>query len=335
MFLRAIVAVLAAGATARAERPLPRCPYEAGAARREAARPAARTTPELFARMGEAVARDPARAFPSFLEELERLEGPALRGVRLTAAEEREVGRRAREDYLRRAAARGYPVVDDPARLRYLQELVDGLARRMKHRARYPRIDVTLIDAPVADGQSFPGGSLVFTTALLREPDEATVAAVVAHELAHLDGGHLYEYARRSKLAEATYARPPGAFGNDFDRFFTRQAALMGLMMNPFRPEHEHEADCAAATWLFQEGYDPAALGRFLERMGRRQGEAPANPFFDFTRSHPDTRERREHVAARLRQLRRWDAGRELGLYPDRLQELRSKFARPADPDAG
>src|SRR5579859_1821184 len=101
----------------------------------------------------------------------------------------------------------------------------------MKHRARYPSIDVTLVDARVPDGQSFPGGSLVFTSALLDEPDEATVAGVVAHELAHLDRGHLYEYARRDKLAAATYSRPPG-MGGDFDQFFTRQMALFGLLMN-------------------------------------------------------------------------------------------------------
>ncbi len=123
----------------------------------------------------------------------------------------------------------------------------------MAHRDRYPTIEVTLIDARIPDGQSFPGGFLAFTTALLDEPDEATVAGVVAHELAHLDRGHLYGYARRSKLAEATYANPPGGTAT-FDQFFTRQAALLGLMMNPYRPEHESEADCTSATWLYLEG---------------------------------------------------------------------------------
>lgn len=181
--------------------------------------------PQLFARMGETFARDPMGGFPAFLEELASLEGPALEGVTLTADEERRIGRQARDEYLRRAQAHGYAVDRNPDRLRYLRELADGLARHMTHRDRYPKLDITLIDAPIADGQSFPGGFLVFTTALLHEPDEATVAAVVAHELAHLDAGHLYEYARRDKLAAATYSRPPGAAGNDFDQFFTRQAA--------------------------------------------------------------------------------------------------------------
>src|SRR5206468_4948961 len=125
-------------------------------------------------------------------------------------------------------------VVRDPKKVDYFKALVERFSDRMARRDRYPSIEMTLIDAPIPDGQSFPGGFLVFTTALLDEPDEATVAGVVAHELAHLERGHLYEYARRGKLAEATYNRPAGA-GLDFDQFMTRQMALFGLLMNPFR----------------------------------------------------------------------------------------------------
>jgi len=205
----------------------------------------------------------------------------------------------------------------------------------MRNRERYPRIDITLIEAPVPDGQSFPGGFVLFTTALLEEPDEATVAAVVAHELAHLDRGHLYGSARRDKLAEATFAAPPGSrFGGPtLDQFFVRGMTLFGLMMNPYRPEHEHEADCLAATWLYLEGYDPTALVEFFERLHVRLRDQPAddNPFvpFQFGRSHPFSLERRDHVQARLAQLRRW-RDRDLGRFPEALEGLSSRFGARA-----
>jgi hypothetical protein len=286
-----------------------------------AARPPARSMPELFDRMMDGMTRDPARGFAGFLDELANLEGPALEGVALTIAEERQVGLKARSDYLERAAARGYHGVEDRRRLDYLRALVARFSERMARRDRYPAIEVALIDAPVSDGQSFPGGFLVFTTALLREPDEATVAAVVAHELAHLERGHLYGYARRSKLAETTYRDPPGGSVR-FDQFFTRQAALLGLMMNPFRPEHESEADCTSVTWLYQEGYDPLALVGFFERIHRRNGDQPANPFFDFGRTHPFSLDRRRDALDRLAQLRRWKRRDDLGLFPDNLRRL-------------
>jgi beta-barrel assembly-enhancing protease len=285
------------------------------------ARPPARSMPELFDRMMNGFMADPSRGFPSFLDELANLEGPALEGVTLSIAEERQAGLKARAEYLEKAAGRGYPVIREGKKLDYLKALVARFQGRMAHRDRYPEIEVTLIDAPIPDGQSFPGGFLAFTTALLDEPDEATVAGVVAHELAHLERGHLYGYARRSKLAEATYSNPPG--GNaSFDQFFTRQAALFGLMMNPFRPEHESEADCTSTTWLYLEGYDPAGLVGFFERMHRRNNDQPDNPFFQFGRTHPYSLDRRRHVLDRLAQLRRWKRRDDLGLYAENLRRL-------------
>jgi predicted Zn-dependent protease len=283
--------------------------------------PDARSMPELFDRMMSGFLTDPSKGFPAFVDELANMEGPALEGVTLSIAEERQAGLKARAEYLENAAAKGYPVVRDGRKLDYLKALVARFSARMARRDRYPVIEVTLIDAPIPDGQSFPGGFVAFTTALLDEPDEATVAGVVAHELAHLERGHLYGYARRSKLAEATYQNPPG--GNpSFDQFFTRQAALLGLMMNPYRPEHEHEADCTSATWLYLEGYDPMGLVGFFERIHRRNNDQPDNPFFQFGRTHPYSLDRRRHVLDRLAQLRRWKRRDDLGLYADNLRRL-------------
>ncbi len=288
---------------------------------RVAARPPARSMPDLLDRMMESMTKDPARGFSGFLDELANMEGPALEGVTLSIAEERQAGQKARTEYLDQAAGRGYKVVNDAKKLDYLKALVARFSDRMTHRDRYPDIEVTLIDAPIPDGQSFPGGFLVFTTGLLDEPDEATVAGVVAHELAHLERGHLYNYARRSKLAEVTYRNPPGGEMN-FDQFFTRQAALMGLMMNPFRPEHESEADCTSATWLYLEGYDPKALVGFFEQMHRRNNDQPDNPFFSFGRTHPFSLDRRREVLNRLAQLQRWKRRDDLGRYAENLRKL-------------
>lgn len=313
------------------DRPVPPpCPSAVHQRRPGPAAPA--SFPEFFARMGETFARNPATGFPSLMQEMSRLEGPALDGVRLTIAEEQAIGRQARSTYLRQASARGVRVVDDRARRAYLEELVAGLSRHMTHRARYPRLEVTLIDAPVPDAHSFPGGSLVFTTALLKESDEATVAAVVAHELAHLELGHLYDYARREKLAAATYSRSP-ASRPDLNRFMTRQMALFGLMMAPYRPEHEHEADCLAATWLFLDGYDPAALSAFLDRQAVRLQDDKSPEFLALFRSHPPSAERSQAVRERTSQLRLWHPDQPLDGFADNLRRGRSHYRPHVEKD--
>src|SRR5262249_40767571 len=152
---------------------------------------------------------------------------------------------------------------------------------------------------------------------------EATVAGVVAHELAHLDHGHLYGYVRRTKLAETSFSRmsTPGV---SFDQFFTQQAALLGMILNPFRPEHESEADCTAVTWLSPEGSDPRALVGFFERMHQRKNAQP-NPFFSFAQTPPYSLDRRDHVRRRLAQLQRWRPRDDLKLF---AQELRQFLVR-------
>ncbi len=162
--------------TARADDPpraarlsTPACPKHradepAGRRPRAVPMPGMTGMPQVFEDMMESLARNPAGGFQDFLSTQERR---ALSEVRLSPAEERRSGRRWRDAYLRQARERGYPKSEDPEKLRYLRDLVEVISRRMAHRDRYPQLEVSLIEAPIADGQSFPGGYLVFTTALL------------------------------------------------------------------------------------------------------------------------------------------------------------------------
>jgi predicted Zn-dependent protease len=277
--------------------------------------------PEMFDRMMGHMARNPATGFADALKDQEAV---AIRGTTLSAAEERRIGRKQRDAFLRTARTKGYTVREVARDVDYLKALVAKFKPRMKNRSRYPEIEVTLLDAPIPDGQSFPGGFLVFTSALLDEPDEATVAAVVAHEMNHLDRGHLNEYAKREKLADTMFKPSPDAFANPA-AMMNRGMALGSLMMDPFRPEHEHEADCAAATWLFQEGYNPHALADFFTRMNRRNRDQPDSPFWKIARSHPYSLARREAVLDRLAQLQRWKTRDNLGLFAQNLKDRKVK----------
>ncbi len=282
--------------------------------------------PEAFRKMAESFASNPAGGFPQMMQNLAELEDPALDEITLTAEEERRLGRQALKQYLDRARAQGHETVEDRRRLRYLDDLVATIHPLMKHGERYSKIEVTLLEAPLADAHAFPGGFLVFTTPLFDEPDEAAILGVVAHELAHLDRGHLYGYAKRSKLFESTYQQGPMGSGG-FDTFMTRQMALFGLMMNPYRPEHESEADCVSATWMYLRGYDPRALADFLDRMHARIKDRPENPNgFEFGRSHPYSLARRDAVNARYEQLMTWRRRDDLGRYPENLRRLNARI---------
>ncbi len=276
-----------------------------------------RSVPSGFNRMMSNMARNPAGGFPAIMR---GQQAEAVRETTLTAGEERRIGRKNRDAFLKAARSKGFTVREVAKDTDYLKALVAKLSKRMKNRARYPEIEVTIIDAPIPDGQSFPGGFLVFTRGLLDEPDEATVAGVVAHELAHLDRGHLNEYARRDKVAQTAFQFGPEMMA-DPSRMMNRMMAVTSMMMDPFRPEHEHEADCTAATWLYLEGYSPQGLADFFTRMNNRLNDRPDDPFWKLGRSHPYTLDRRRAVLERLKQLQDWKPRDDLKLEPGALRD--------------
>ncbi len=278
----------------------------------------------IFMNLGQQMASDPANGMKGFVDWMSGLDEAALKNVRLSLSEERKIGRQSGLEMLKEAKRRGHDEVTEGEELQYLKDLVQTIAPLMEHRDRYQDIRVVLIEAPEPDGYCLPGGFLIFTTGLLDQPDEATVVGVVAHELAHLDLGHVYQYAKRSKLAETTF----GNSGNP-ETFMLGGMAMMGLMMNPYRPEDELEADCRAATWMYQTGYDPMALVRFFERLHERIQDRPAEqdpPFFFHARSHPYSLRRGQIVQDRLQQLQAWRRRDDLGLFPDNLRARTSRI---------
>jgi hypothetical protein len=74
----------------KATRPNVDAPPDCTLASTSAPRPAARSMPELFDRMMSGFLTDPSKGFPAFVDELANMEGPALEGVTLSIAEERQ-----------------------------------------------------------------------------------------------------------------------------------------------------------------------------------------------------------------------------------------------------
>ena len=132
---------------------------------------------------------------------------------------------------------------------------------------------------------STPGGFIVITTGLLREcGDEAELAGLIAHEMAHVYFEHglkVKEYAEKAtgisdlhdleseldKSVEEIFGLPPEwqldnyAHLEDMAADFLEKTLLKGYLV-----KDEREADEFAAVALYNCGYDPRALGCLLLR---------------------------------------------------------------------
>src|SRR5512133_395200 len=140
-----------------------------------------------------------------------------------------------------------------------------------------------------------PGGLVVITTGLLgalRSEDE--LAAILAHEVAHVQRGHTMqpvEAARRQEhLSEGLLK------GTDqiVHAFFGKavQAGTDFVLDRGFGKKNELAADAFAAKILDAAGYDPSALSGYL---GRLTGKPASGGFFS---RHPPAAERVKALSA-------------------------------------
>jgi beta-barrel assembly-enhancing protease len=147
--------------------------------------------------------------------------------------------------------------------------------------------------------------------------DEAELAAVLAHEVAHVAHKHALQSIQRAKFFEGvgsiTAATMKGAQGEQFvDMINGLQTVLFdkGLDRNM-----EFEADATGMEIAYRTGYDPAGMIRVLKMLAARA--AAANQKGSWFSTHPPLAERIQRMEALMAK------------YPDAdsLARLPSRFA--------
>lgn len=148
-----------------------------------------------------------------------------------------------------------------------------------------------------------PGGLIFITKGMLdavRNEDE--LAAVLAHEIAHISHRDGIGAIRKSRWTEAltimgtTAAKQYGSAGlSQLVGIFEGSIddVVKTLVVNGYGRSQEYDADKAAVTYLAKAGYDPSAMKVFLERLNSGKN-APDGGLF---KTHPSTGDRIDNVA--------------------------------------
>jgi predicted Zn-dependent protease len=217
---------------------------------------------------------------------------PTIQGafVDIDEPEEVELGRAVT------AAIGGrYRLLRDPALTRY----VALVGNRVAAESERPdlRYAFAVLDTDEVNAFATPGGFILVTRgALAVMRDEAMLAGVLAHEVAHVALRHGVETIKAEKkkavamlgLREGlahTKASPFSGMISSTADLFAEQVVLKG-----FSRAEESEADVAGFKYTVQAGYDPRGLRDFLAVMTLR---APKEaPIARFTSTHPGTDER-------------------------------------------
>ncbi len=153
-----------------------------------------------------------------------------------------------------------------PAVERYLDDVLARLAQQSDTPSEPYRI--TVLDSPVVNAFALPTGEIFITRGLLTlANDTSEVAAVMAHEIAHVTQRHAAQRAELEKTA-ALFTRVSNQV---LDRPQEGEAvqARMQLSIARFSRQQEFEADQIGISVIAKAGYDPYAASRFMTSLGR------------------------------------------------------------------
>jgi predicted Zn-dependent protease len=189
-----------------------------------------------------------------------------------------------------------------PATLRLVSDVTDRLVKATERPEE--TYAVTLLDSPVINAFALPSGRLYVTRGLLAlASDTSEVAAVLAHEIAHVTLRHATartELALRSQLVSKVVA---DVLNDPVTGAQLQSQSKFALAR--FSRDQELEADSVGVRTLARAGYDPFGAGRFLTALNRttalKTGTGQAGEP-DMLATHPGTVERITLVtrAARL-----------------------------------
>jgi beta-barrel assembly-enhancing protease len=170
--------------------------------------------------------------------------------------------------------ARQAKIVDDPIVAEYVNRLGQNLARNSD--AKVP-FSFKVIEDDNLNAFALPGGYIFVHTGLIKIADEEDeLAAVMAHEIAHVAARHLTCRATQNQLARIGTI-PLGVALGGLGGYAARQAANAAIPMTflSFTRHDESEADFLGVQYMWAAGYDPNGAVSIFEKMESMRRSEP------------------------------------------------------------
>jgi predicted Zn-dependent protease len=168
---------------------------------------------------------------------------------------------------------------------------------------------VTVLNSPVVNAFALQSGNLYVTRGLLAlANDTAEIAAVMAHEIAHVTASHATQRAELERRSEIVSRVVSEVLDDPVAGAAVQVKSQFSLAS--FSRAQELEADEIGVRTIAKAGYDPYGAARFLASLGRQSamratllGEKPGQQNMNFLSTHPSTPERVSRALMAARQI--------------------------------
>jgi predicted Zn-dependent protease len=185
--------------------------------------------------------------------------------------------------------------VEDPVITEYVNRVGQNIVLHSDAKVAFT---IKVIDSDDVNAFALPGGYFfVNKGALLAADNEAELAGVMAHEIAHVAARHGVENASKGQLLQ--YLSIPLIFLGGIGGYAAQSAAsiLVPISFLKFSRNAEREADMLGAQYMWAAGYDPRSLNDFFKKLESKEKKKPGTLAKVF-RTHPVTTDREAAVAA-------------------------------------
>jgi len=182
-------------------------------------------------------------------------------------------------------------LITDPMVTEYVNRVGQNLVRNSD--AKVP-FTIKVIDSDEINAFALPGGFFYVNSGLILHADEeAELAGVMAHEIAHVAARHGTRNATKAEIAQFA-AIPlillgPGGWAGYGLYQGLNMAIPIGFLK--FSRDNEREADYLGLQYMYKAGYDPNAFVSFFEKIEAEERRHPGSIPKLFA-THPPTPER-------------------------------------------
>jgi len=186
--------------------------------------------------------------------------------------------------------------VDDPIITEYVNRVGQNIV--LHSDAKIP-FTIKVIDSDEVNAFALPGGFFFVNKGLILAADnEAELAGVMAHEIAHVAARHAMENQRKMQIIDygllAGVLLGGGVIGNVL---YNAGGLIEGLSFLKFSRGAEEEADKLGVQYMWAAGYDPNAMATMFEKLEAKNKKKPGTIAKLFA-THPAPPDRRASAIA-------------------------------------
>lgn len=191
-------------------------------------------------------------------------------------------------------------LISDPVITEYVNRVGQNLVRSSD--AEVP-FTIKVIDTDDINAFALPGGFFYVDSGLILAADnEAELAGVMSHEIAHVAACHAAREMSRSQLMNL--ASIPLIFVGGGIGYAAQSLAGLALPMSflKFTRGFESDADFLGIQYMYKAGYDPQALTAFFEKVKALEKHKPGTLAKAFE-THPQTPDRIQRTQQEINTL--------------------------------